>query len=142
MRSIRRFVGLLAILIAFLIPIDTPVHAQQQRSDYQLAMTHNWGCETVNCQPRRESGVGNTIRFYRGEAVVGYRISLDNNNRWGWNDWNDNRNDNDRGGRRSHQRGSGTVLTLCFLPYAESDGWVTDGAVNPYEREAHRQHNC
>lgn len=64
------------------------------------------GCETVNCLPRRASGVGNYMQFHQGEAVIGFRIWID-----------------------------GRVLTQCYLPRAWTNGTVLDGAANPWRDE-------
>ncbi len=64
------------------------------------------GCDTVNCLPRRTSGVGQFLGFGRGEAVIGFRIWID-----------------------------GRVLTQCYLPWAWTNGTVLDGAINPWPAE-------
>lgn len=149
MRNVIRFAALVAvflvlgttILLAPSVTMSAPtdvepiIHAQPQ------VVLGLWDCETVNCQPRRESGVGRSMRFFPGEAVVGFQIMLDGDGQdWNHQGWrhggNDNRNDNDRDHR------GGAVLTRCFLPYANQGGWVLDGAINPWPQEAYRYPNC
>lgn len=93
---------ILAISMASALAIAQPAipTAAHHEETWQQSPT---GCQTVNCQQNRPSGIGKKGWFHQGEAVAGYLI----------------------------QEHCCSPMTLCYLPYARSDGWVLDGAVNP-----------
>lgn len=63
-------------------------------------------CETVNCQIRRTTGVGQYGLFHRGESVVAFRIWID-----------------------------GRFYENCYIPWAWANGTALDGAINPWHGE-------
>jgi hypothetical protein len=103
----------LALVLAVLLPqADTLSVLAAQPTDHatltQGGEMWSWsGCDTVNCRPRRESGVGRWTRYHSGEAVVGVIIDRDHDSR----------------------------MMFCHWRVADDSGWVLDGVVNYWPGE-------